>query len=160
MRTRAAAKKLAAAAATDASTVNSAISSSIEQANAVSAVTALAAPDLTDNQGAPTKTAVDSTKRKRAAKKQAQPLKGGWVLPHGMGAAVADSEAPSPQGADTTLPASSFIDLPGDIEGPIHGLDAPTQSSTEKTAATQTRQTRLSLQVPEATAEDQTEHKA
>ncbi len=160
MQTRAAAKKLAAAAAATANTANSAISFSTEQADTVSAATAPIAPKLTHNPGAPSKIAVDSKKRKRAAKKQAQPLKGGWVLPHGMGAAVAESDALSPRDPEATLPASSLTDLTGDDEDPIRGIDDSSQSSAENTVTEQTRQTRLSLQVSKATADDQTEQKA
>ena len=163
MQTRAAAKKLAAAAATAAivaGAADSAIGSSTEQADAVSAATAPVAPELTDNQGAPSKIAVDSKKRKRAAKKQAQPLKGGWVLPHGMGAAVAESDGPSPQDAEATLPALSLTNLPGGVEGPAHGVDGSSQSSAENTVTARTRQTRSSLQVSKAKADDQTEQKA
>ncbi|KAK4133342.1 DNA glycosylase [Trichocladium antarcticum] len=94
----------------------------------------------------------DSLKRKRGKKKSAQPLKGGWVLPHGMGVGVAGPDASDTQGAGpqplvSSLPVPSLI-AAGTTQG---GLSATSMESNSKIdAPKQKRQTRISLRVTKA----------
>lgn len=150
MQTRAAARRLAVAAAT----ANDAVDASVTQTGAVEV------PNITDAQAPPgnfpftTKIIIKTGKRKRAGRRQAQPLKGGWVLPHGMGAGVASLETSSPPG-DTAPPASSLATASVETEDPIQkDTTLPSQSGTKTTVVRQTRRTRASSQMTKTTNDD------
>ncbi|KAK4155138.1 DNA glycosylase [Chaetomidium leptoderma] len=152
MQTRAAAKKLADAAAA----VSSGASTLIEQADVEQGPAIADGAGLTEDLRSASNITSGTTKRKRAGKKQAQPLKGGWALPHGMGVGVTGPDASSPQDAEATLPASSLVDSQPDTEEPKHsGPSATPQVNTKKIVLRQTRQTRLSLRVTKVEAKDQ-----
>ncbi len=95
-------------------------------------------------------------KRKRPSKKQAQPLKGGWALPHGMGSGVADAP-PAPEGALPMSSSTSSLPVPSlDIETPaqVNPVTVSGPANTE-TVPVQKKQTRLILQVSKANAQAQ-----
>ncbi|EAQ89897.1 hypothetical protein CHGG_06516 [Chaetomium globosum CBS 148.51] len=103
-----------------------------------------------------------STKRKRGVKKQSQPLRGGWALPHGMGVRVTGADASGTENAEDTLPVSES-ELADATSGPkVSAQNVPAQNSavvtsqpkigTKKEALKQSRQTRLSLRVTKAQA--------
>ena len=107
MRTRAAAKRLAEMASAADKGVDSP-SGPTESAPA---------QDITDNPASdtlgPSRMAMTGgKKRKRPSKKQAQPIKGGWVLPHGMGSGVNDTPPASegtPPAAEDMVPAPETV---------------------------------------------------
>jgi endonuclease III len=154
MRTRAAAKKLADAAAAVGNTVRAPVGpTEVSQA-----LVATDTPESLNNSGPSTKTTGGGTKRKRGVKKQAQPVKGGWVLPHGMGIGVAGGDISAPQDAEATLPASSPVERSPDTAGATQsGLAVTSQlaPNAEKKVIRQTRQTRISLRVTKAVTENQ-----
>jgi endonuclease III len=147
MQTRAAARKLArvAAPASTPSSPNTA-AGSLETSDAQ---TSSDAPKLANGDGSNITAGV---KRKRATKKPAQPLKGGWVLPHGMGVGVAEPDASGPQG---TKPPSLVSSAPQSLltaEGRVQS-DLPTttpRADSKIDAPKQTRQTRISLRSTKA----------
>ncbi|KAK4043783.1 DNA glycosylase [Parachaetomium inaequale] len=149
MRTRAAAKKLADAVMA----VGNAVSAPIEPTAVSQALVTTATPESMAISEPSTKTTGGGTKRKRGGKKPAQPVKGGWVLPHGMGIGVAGEDTSAPQDAEDTLPASSVVDPAPDAGGATQSGLAVTSElapNAEKKVLRQTRQTRLSLRVTKA----------
>jgi endonuclease III len=97
------------------------------------------------------------TKRKRGGKKQVQPRKGGWVLPHGMGARAVEANPSAPQDAEVTSAATAVDGLPGGTESPAQEhLEAGSQADTEKKGPRPTRQTRLSLRITKVETKNQT----
>ncbi|KAH6855191.1 DNA glycosylase [Chaetomium sp. MPI-CAGE-AT-0009] len=99
-----------------------------------------------------------STKRKRGGKKQAQPLKGGWVLPHGMGVGVSGADASGPENAEDASTELELADEASDREVPAQQSIAVTSRpklNTQKKVLGQTRQTRLSLRVTKARAKEE-----
>lgn len=93
-----------------------------------------------------------SLKRKREAskKKQTQPLKGGWVLPHGMGIGLSESDTTArhdePLSA-TSAPLDHPIDPSNTTEGGASTNPLHSQPADIKKLPKRTRQTRISLQV-------------
>lgn len=84
------------------------------------------------------------SKRKRAEKKQPQPLKGGWTLPHGMGVKAAEQDVEAP----TTAVSMSLVSTPSSVSavesGFSQGSTAASQTpNTDKTVSKQRKQTRL-----------------
>lgn len=96
-------------------------------------------------------TARASTKRKSGTKKQAQPLKGGWVLPHGMGIAVTPgTDASGPESTEDASPEPELVDEASHPKVAAQdGAVAASQPEpgTKKEVPRLTRQTRLSLRV-------------
>ena len=151
MHTRAAAKKLADIAAT----AGSAVDALTGQAEVMQAPTITDGPGPMGSLPSATTTITGGVKRKRGGKKQAQPLKGGWVLPHGMGAGVAALETSGPQDDEIALPALSPADAPVNAEDPTQIEIAPSaQSSTKTTVVKQTTRTRLSLRTAKTSVDD------
>ncbi|KAL2020988.1 hypothetical protein VTK56DRAFT_7762 [Thermocarpiscus australiensis] len=148
MQTRSATRRLAVAAATVSdipTTARGAPETPLTQTSAN-------VPLLTTSRGSGSVTAAGS-KRKRASKEKVQPLKGGWVLPHGMGVGVAGSVPPSDQGAESALPASPPEETSAAAADRVQDA-RPTLTAQPKgkknTAPRQTKQTRLSLRVTKA----------
>jgi endonuclease III len=152
MQTRAAAKRLAAEAATGGSVALT----SIVKAQVTQVETITNSPSLKDDPVSTGKTISSSTKRKRAGKKQSQPLKGGWVLPHGMGVGLAEPASANVSGAENTSPTPLLADAPKTVGVSAQGDSAATlEPEAKQRVVRQTRQTRLSLRVTKAGAEDQ-----
>ncbi|KAH6628611.1 DNA glycosylase [Chaetomium tenue] len=110
---------------------------------------------MTANSKASGKTARASTKRKRGVKKQSQALRGGWVLPHGMGVGVTGTDASSPENAEDTLSESELVDAASDPKVPAQSsavVASQPNTGTKKEVLKRTRQTRLSLRVTKAQA--------
>jgi endonuclease III len=152
MQTRAAAKRLAAEAATSSSVAGT----SIVQADVAQVEAITDRSGLKDGQVSTGKTTSGGTKRKHAAKKQSQPLKGGWVLPHGMGVGLAEQASSNPPAVEDTLPSPPLVDQLKAAESPAQGDGvASSESEVTQRVLRQTRQTRLSLRITKAGAEDQ-----
>jgi endonuclease III len=152
MQTRAAAKRLAAEAATGGSVAPT----SIVKTQVAQVETITNSPSLKDDPVSTGKTTSSSTKRKRAGKKQSQPLKGGWVLPHGMGVGLAEQASSNVSGAENTSPTPLLADAPKTVGVSAQGDSAATlEPEAKQRVVRQTRQTRLSLRVTKAGAEDQ-----
>ncbi|KAK4247782.1 DNA glycosylase [Corynascus novoguineensis] len=94
-----------------------------------------------------------SMKRKHGEKKHTQPVKDGWVLPHGMGTKVITPDPSALLDAEITMPALLSAE-----PSPLSGLLAPKGSvmtsqfgsSTEGNAQARTKCTRLSLRSTKA----------
>lgn len=157
MQTRAATKHAAAAA-----TVSDAVVISGVQTEAAQAPERTANPEMMADSKASGKTARVSTKRKRGVKKQSQPLRGGWALPHGMGVRVTGADASGTENAEDTLPVSESELADAASCSKVSAQNVPAQNSavvtsqpkigTKKEALKQSRQTRLSLRVTKAQA--------
>ncbi|KAK4102062.1 DNA glycosylase [Parathielavia hyrcaniae] len=152
MQTRAAARRLAVGTAT----VGSVDATSILRTAAAQAETVDDVLGSKDEIGAVNKTAGGSAKRKHAGKTQSQPLKGGWMLPHGMGAGLTEPPNSVPPGHENTSPTTALSDPLTDVEVPTqNGGSAPSPSVIkQQQTQRQTRQTRLSLRVIKKGAED------
>ncbi|KAK3363598.1 DNA glycosylase [Lasiosphaeria hispida] len=97
----------------------------------------------------PTQQAPVAPKRKRGRQTPAQPLKGGWTLPHGMGAVFAaapSAVAPEHSSAIETAPASATQATAPVAASPAAPVvaNAPRKPAVKGTT---TRQTRISLRV-------------
>ncbi|KAK4236338.1 DNA glycosylase [Achaetomium macrosporum] len=109
-------------------------------------------PTVTNNSGSGassrsvSKTKRGGMKRKRTGKK-AQPVKGGWVLPHGMGAGVAGLDAGSSQSTESTARISHVADLSIVASSPTGVSPPASQQPGVKATQGQARQTRLSLRL-------------
>jgi endonuclease III len=145
----------AAAAGAAVAAVNDAVGVSNIQVEAAQAQESTAGPGMMTNSKSSGRTARVSTKRKRGVKKQAQPLKGGWVLPHGMGVTVTGTDASGLESDGDTSSESELVDKASDQK--VAAQDGAVVTSqpgpgTKKEVPRPTRQTRLSLRVTKAQA--------
>ncbi|KAK3298264.1 DNA glycosylase [Chaetomium fimeti] len=140
MQTRAAAKLASAAA-----TASNVVGVSDRHAEVVQALGSTGDPEMIAHSKTSGKTTKASTKRKRGGKQQAQPLKGGWVLPHGMGVAGLGTES-------ELVDAASDPDLPAQQSATV---TSQLKLNTQKKVLRQTRQTRLSLRVTKARVKEE-----
>ncbi|KAK3905017.1 DNA glycosylase [Staphylotrichum tortipilum] len=110
----------------------------------------------TDTSGSSRMATAGGIKRKRASKKQAQPLKGGWVLPHGMGSGVTDAPLTSEDTQSTSTPTSLLPGPSVDVETPAQDTpEAVSRPSNTEMEPVQKKQTRLILRVSKANAHAQ-----
>lgn len=154
MQTRAAARKLAEAASDPAATIPVLLVALQGQNQTLADSTTEPINSLDHGSLDHGNTVITGAKRKRTTKMQTQPLKGGWVLPHGMGVGLTSVTTSSIQRAGSTLPALPIEGFPTDTEGPDHRdiLVALAPSAAKNNAISQTKQTRVSLRVTKAGA--------
>ncbi|KAK3311377.1 DNA glycosylase [Chaetomium strumarium] len=143
--------------------VDAMVSTSVVAGAPIAPATVVQASTVTNTSGSAgssksvSKTKGGGTKGKRIGK-QRQPLKGGWVLPHGMGAGVARLDAGSSQSAESTVLSPQLADS---IVAPnLIGVDPPASPHPGiKAAQGQMRQTRLSLRLSKVgvTGQDRTD---
>lgn len=143
MQTRAAARRLAEAAAR----INASPADAASQESSCD-LDPSDAPGFSNNTRSGSKSTAGS-KRKRVTTKQTQPLKGGWILPHGMGVRLTESDASHSQGVEPATSSSPLLKgLPAVPESAQS--NPPTVAARpgrKNNSAKQTKQTRLSSRV-------------